>query len=256
MTSTGTATAQERVNEHYRALLATNYTWMLGGDIEATAAGQRDLLQSLLPEAGRGLAVDLGCGSGAQTLALADLGYAPVHAVDPDPTLLAELRTHAAGRPSVLMRQADAVTALGELEPESVAICVCMGDTLLHLPDRDEVLAMFRGVARVLRPGGAFALTYRDLTRPLEGTARFIPVRQDSDRIMTCFLDFASEDTVEVHDVIHTRTDDGWAMAVSSYPKLRLSADWVVEQLRAVGLEVGHHDQAPSGLWRTVGRRT
>lgn len=246
--------ARERVSEHYRALLASNYTWMLGGDIEATAAGQRDLLAGLL-SADRGPAVDLGCGSGAQALALADLGYAPVHAVDPDPTLLDELRTHAAGRPDVLPRQADAVTALVDLDASSVAACVCMGDTLLHLPDRDEVLAMFREVARVLRPGGALVLTYRDLTRPLQGTARFIPVRQDGDRIMTCFLDFAAEDTVEVHDIIHTRTDAGWTMAVSSYPKLRLSADWVVEQLGAAGLAVTHHDQAPSGLWRTVGTR-
>lgn len=246
--------ARERVGEHYRALLAANYTWMLGGDIEATAAGQRDLLLSLLP-ADRGPAVDLGCGSGAQTLALADLGYDPVLGVDPDPGLLAELRAHAAGRPSVSVREADALGALAQVETGSVAACVCMGDTLLHLPDRAEVVAMIRGTARVLRPGGAVVLTYRDLTHPLEGTARFIPVRQDADRIMTCFLEFTDDDTVEVHDVIHTRTADGWVMSTSSYPKLRLSADWVAEQLRAAGLDVTNHDRAPSGLWRTVARR-
>jgi SAM-dependent methyltransferase len=247
--------ARERVGEHYRTLLAQNYTWMLGGDIEATAASQRDLLETLLPGPHDGPAVDLGCGSGAQTLALADLGYAPVLGVDPDPTLLAELTSNAAERPAVQVCEADAVTALAEISSDSMAACVCMGDTLLHLPDRAEVGTVIREAARVLHPGGALVLTYRDLTRPLEGTARFIPVRQDADRIMTCFLEFTDDDTVEVHDVIHARDGEGWTMTTSSYPKLRLAAEWVTGQLRAAGLAVAHHGQAPSGLWRSVGRR-
>ncbi len=67
--TSATPGAGGRVAEHYRTLLAANYTWMLGGDIEATARVQKALLQGLLPSAGaarRGVAVDLGCGSGGR----------------------------------------------------------------------------------------------------------------------------------------------------------------------------------------------
>ncbi|WP_328656464.1 hypothetical protein [Nocardia salmonicida] len=51
--------------DHYDQLLAEHYTWMSGGDIDATAAAQADLLRRLgLQVAGDSpsVAVDLGCG--------------------------------------------------------------------------------------------------------------------------------------------------------------------------------------------------
>jgi SAM-dependent methyltransferase len=253
-----TSGPDNRVAQHYRTLLAAHYTWMLGGDIEATARDQKTLLNDLLLSSGaarRGVAVDLGCGPGAQTLALADLGYDPVIAVDTDPTLLAELDTHADNRPAIRTAEGGAVAAAVDLEPGSVAVAVCMGDTLLHLSSADAVTDMFTAVARALQPGGALLLTYRALVDELHGTDRFIPVRSDPDRVMLCFLEFASPDVVEVHDVVHTRTPNGWTMTASSYPKLRLSPSWVTDQLTAAGLEVGHHEQSPSGMWHTLGRR-
>ncbi|HSK58133.1 MAG TPA: class I SAM-dependent methyltransferase [Actinomycetospora sp.] len=250
------ADPSERVIDHYQRLLAANYTWMLGGDIERTAADQRDLLAGLLPPShgARGTAVDLGSGSGAQSLALADLDYNPVLAVDTDSHLLAELRVHAAGRPAVRTWEADALTAVAELDRGSVAVAVCMGDTLLHLASPAAVDELFVQVGRVLQPGGVVVMTYRDLTGDLHGTDRFIPVRSDDEKIMMCFLDVADPDVVEVHDIVHTRTDRGWVMTASSYPKLRLAPAWVHDELYASGLEVVHHEPGPTGMWRTVAR--
>ncbi|GAA4918429.1 methyltransferase family protein [Actinomycetospora succinea] len=252
-----TSTEGSRVTGHYERLLAAHYTSMLGGDIERAAEGQQDLLAGVLPprDGESGVAMDLGCGSGAQTLALADLGFDTVLAVDPDPTLLAELRDHAADRPAVRTRETDAVTALAELEPDSVAVIVCMGDTLLHLASAQEVETLVAGAARALRPGGTVVLTYRDLAGDLRGTERFIPVRSTDDKIMTCFLDVVRPDVVEVHDVVHTRTDGGWVMDVSSYPKLRLAPAGIRDRLAAAGLEVVQHEPGARGLWCTAARR-
>lgn len=133
------------VRGHYEELLAEHYTWMLGDDIEATAAAQRELLARVgitgsaedHPEGS--MAVDLGCGSGAPTLALADLGFISVLGVDTDASLLSELERHAVGRPAIRTQHADAIEALGRLGPESVDLVVCMGDTLLHLPTVADV---------------------------------------------------------------------------------------------------------------------
>ncbi|MBI0300136.1 class I SAM-dependent methyltransferase [Streptomyces sp. PRKS01-29] len=248
---------------HYERLLAAHYTWMTGGDLRSAAEDQAALLRELGVSPGSGpapaRAVDLGCGPGAQTLALAALGFFHITAVDTNQTLLDELalaaagtrRTAAPGSPAPAIRpvRADLRGALPRLtSPGGVSAIVCMGDTLTHLPAKEDVPALFADAARALAPGGRLVVTYRDLTRPLEGTARFLPVRSDADRILTCFLEYRDADTVEVHDLLHVRTSEGWTLHTGSYPKLRIGADWLADRCRDAGLEVVHDAPGPRGM--------
>lgn len=240
---------------HYEDLLAEHYTWMLGGDIASLVAAQAELLDGLglrVSADDGATAVDLGCGPGPQSLALARLGYTSVTAVDGSAVLLDELVAHA--------EQYDVAQAVRPVhrdirgvlphcaESESAAAIVCMGDTLPHLPDRVDVQELIADCATALRPGGSFVATYRDLTGELRGTDRFLPVRSSADRILTCFLDYLDEDTVLVHDLLHTRRADTWDLKTSSYPKLRLSPEWLADQCRAAGLAVRHDGIGPRGM--------
>ncbi|GAB2614646.1 class I SAM-dependent methyltransferase [Streptomyces capparidis] len=240
--------------EHYDDLLAEHYTWMLGGDLHAAAERQAGLLEGLgVRPAGDGApAVDLGCGPGPQSLALFRLGFSPVVAVDGSEQLLAELAEHAraAGADGAIrVRHGDIRTALpGAAAPGTAAAVVCMGDTLPHLPARADVVDLLREAARALRPGGHFVATYRDLTGALHGPDRFLPVRATDDRLLTCFLEYTDEETVLVHDLLHTRTPDGWRMRASSYPKLRLAHAWVAAQCRAAGLDVLRDEAGERGM--------
>jgi hypothetical protein len=98
---------------------------------------------------------------------------------------------------------------------------------------------LFAGARAALAPGGALVLTYRDLSRALEGTDRFIPVRADDDRILTCFLEYLPE-VVRVHDLLYTRTPDGWRLDKSWYPKLRLAQADVERWLAEAGFTLAH----------------
>ena len=62
------------VREHYDEVLSQHYSRMFG-EFEAKVAEQQVLLERLgiTPRQGGGLAVDLGCGSGFQSIALARL---------------------------------------------------------------------------------------------------------------------------------------------------------------------------------------
>jgi glutamate dehydrogenase/leucine dehydrogenase/SAM-dependent methyltransferase len=233
--------------DHYDRLLAEHYTWMLGGDVHEVAARQAALLAELgLAGTDNDTAVDLGCGSGAQTLALIRLGFSPVIAVDTSRRLLDELISYVGDAEAVRPVHGDICTVLPEAaEPGTVAAVVCMGDTLPHLPSKADVPVLLGHVNRALVPGGHFVITYRDLTAELRGTDRFIPVRSSDDRLLTCFLEYRDEDTVIVHDLLHTRTNGAWQQQASSYPKLRLASSWLVEQCRAAGLDV-RHDAADS----------
>ena len=97
-----------------------------------------------------------------------------------------------------------------------------------------------------------FAATFRDyVTETLEGDARFIMVRRDENRILTCFLEYGIE-TIAVHDILTERDDGQWVQKVSSYPKLRLAPDWLESKLQSLGLK-SRRETAPSGMVRVIG---
>ncbi|WP_395366963.1 class I SAM-dependent methyltransferase [Streptomyces sp. YH02] len=240
--------------EHYDRLLAAHYTWMLGSDIHANARDQAELLRRLgvQSEADEDAAIDLGSGPGPQTLALAHLGFSSVTAVDTSRALLDELAGHAktAGVADVVRTlHADLRDALPRVAgPATAAVIVCMGDTLTHLPGPADVRALLKDMTHALRPGGHVVVTYRDLTGELRGEGRFLPVRSTEDRLLTCFLEYVDDDTVMVHDLLHTRTEGEWHLQVGSYPKLRLAADWLTDEALRAGLEVRHSAVGPRGM--------
>ena len=97
------------VSEHYQRLLSKHYTWMFGSSFEEKVAEQKVFLSRALGLKHRreaALAADLGCGSGFQTIALAQLGFSPVIAIDTSSELLDELRSHINGLP-VQIEKAD-----------------------------------------------------------------------------------------------------------------------------------------------------
>lgn len=242
----------DEVARHYEGLLAARYTWSLGGSAPALVEEARALLaQHLGPVSLKGgPALDLGCGPGQHSLALAALGFDPVTAVDSSPTLLAELQLHARDVPTVRAVAADLTAGLaGLVDPGTAAVALCMGDTVGHLPDRAAVARLLADVRVALRPGGRLVLTLRDLTRTLEGHERFLPVRSDDEALLTCFLEDEG-DRVRVHDLLHERLPDGsWRLRVSSYRKLRLGPDEVAELCTGAGLTVSEVVPLPRGLW-------
>jgi hypothetical protein len=234
------------VIEHYEHLLAPVYTWMLGGSEVAFALGQTDLA-SILPSGQ--FAVDLGAGFGMHTVPLARAGWR-VLAIDSSPTLVSQLSSFANGL-SVNSRCGDLLDFAEYLSTDERAdLILCMGDTLTHLETLDAISALSRTVATCLVPGGRFVATFRDYSRLPSGEARFIPVRADEQRILTCFLEEIGVH-VQVHDVLHERVRDTWVTRVSSYRKLRLEPEVVRQAFFAAGLRASV-EPGPRGMVRLV----
>lgn len=240
------------VRDHYEEVLGAHYSRMFG-DFEAKVAEQRALLGRLgvTGPAGTGLAVDLGCGSGFQSIGLARLGYR-VLAIDFSECLLAELRDRARGLPVEAI--AGDIRDVGRLVPTGVELAVCMGDTLSHLEQEAEVERVLQDLAGRLAPGGRVMLTLRDLSGELHNLDRVIPVCARDDLVVTCFLEYEPT-TVKVHDLVWSRQADGWHFAKGVYRKLRLSIDSAIRYLERPGLTVERHP-APGGLIALVGTRS
>ncbi|MEI6642336.1 MAG: class I SAM-dependent methyltransferase [Novosphingobium sp.] len=226
-------TAQKR---HYDELLAEHYSWMAGKPYAAVVAEQEALLRDL-GIAAPGRCLDLGSGSGYQSLALAQMGASEVRALDTSAKLLAELEGRAAGYP-ITCHLAD-ITAFDAVVAGPFDTIVCMGDTLPHLESRADVRRMLTAASAALAPGGHLILSWRDMARPPEGLDRFIPVRTSDERIMLCFVEDAG-DGVMVHDLVFEKGPDSWSLAKSAYPKLKLPVDDIRSALAGHGLLVAN----------------
>jgi 2-polyprenyl-3-methyl-5-hydroxy-6-metoxy-1,4-benzoquinol methylase len=238
------------VAEHYESHLGPIYSWMLG-DVDAAFARSDLELESLGLPAG-GTALDLGAGFGLHALPLARRGFSVI-ALDAYQPLLDELKSRAGSLP-IRTVNANLLGFRGLIECPMHAI-LCMGDTLTHLPDPAAVESLLTDVAASLKDGGIFAATFRDyVSTPLQGDGRFILVRGDAERILTCFLEYA-DTTVTVHDVLHERVGEHWRLRVSSYPKLRLSPAYVVDALSSRGLRV-QRQAAQGGMVRIIARKS
>jgi 2-polyprenyl-3-methyl-5-hydroxy-6-metoxy-1,4-benzoquinol methylase len=232
---------------HYQKLLGPVYSWMLG-DLDAAFARSTAEIEALPLPAARGVALDLGAGLGLHALPLAQRGFEVV-AIDNSAVLLDELRSRR-GSLAIAIHHAD-LLEFRRLLPKQVQVIVCMGDTLTHLPALSSVESLLVEVAAALPCGGVFAATFRDyVSLELRGEQRFILVRADDARILTCFLEY-QDHQVLVHDLLQEKENGRWRQAISSYPKLRLAPAWVMSKLSELGFSV-NRDATPGGMVRIV----
>ena len=239
--------------EHYQTFLADHYTWMSGPYVDKVAH-QRDLLmRSRIVLGTTREALDLGCGPGAQSVALAELGFS-VTAIDANAQLLEELRNHASNLPIRTVLHNLCALATCSTLPAQADAAVCLGDIIPHLPSTECITTLFEQISGLLGSHGKFILGFRDLSVEQHGLDRFIPIRGDNDRIMTCFLEYEPE-TVIVHDLLYVRQGDGWDLRKSSYRKLRLSLLWVCTQLETNGFTVLSREKT-AGVWTVVASKT
>ncbi|HYF03571.1 MAG TPA: class I SAM-dependent methyltransferase [Patescibacteria group bacterium] len=220
--------------EHYESHLAHFYSWM-AGDFTPAVEKQRDffLKHDIIPKA-NGIAIDLGAGHGIQTLALLKSGFS-VTAIDFSEILLKELEQNCAGFPVNVFK--DDIRNIGKyafLKPELI---VCCGDTITHLDNLADVQKFLKDCAQALAPNGKLLLTFRDYTQELRGENRFIPVKSDDTRILTCILEH-EEEFVNITDLLHERSETGWKQKVSSYRKVRLQPEMVVDFLQENGFKI------------------
>ncbi len=228
----------DTVAEHYNTILAEHYVWLFGGyefnlNKNTALLDSLELLSSLPDDA---VAVDLGTGPGFFALPLARAGYT-VFAVDSCGKLLGTLKDASQGLPITPIESN--LLEFSAHVPPTVDLVLCMGDTLAHLSDYDNIRKLFQDVYQRLKASGNFLLNFRDYNIPLSGTDRFIPVRSDENRIFTCFLEY-DPTHVRVNDLVYIRDapDTPWRFEKSFYRKLRLRKDPITDWLKETGFKV------------------
>lgn len=228
---------ENTAKQHYENLLAKHYSWMFG-DFDHQVEKNLNWFeeQGMHPKSSQN-AIDLGCGSGFQSIALSSLGF-NVTAVDFNRPLLDELKNHDENG-TIEVIQSDILKPENYSHKAPFELAVCMGDTLPHLPSKESVFNFFRITYDLLEPDGNLILSFRDYSVELAGIDRFIPVQNDENKIMTVFLEYES-DYVFVHDLVYEQNGDFWEFEKSVYKKVRLSANQVKNLLEKADFSVNH----------------
>ncbi|KAJ2999153.1 T-complex protein 1 subunit beta [Globomyces sp. JEL0801] len=259
-----------RVDDIIRCAPREHYTWMFG-DSTLTYKSNLQILSQFLPKAkdGFNLAIDLGCGTGFQTIPLLQLDY-NVIAIDSSPQLIDELQIVAKSRnliDKLNTIEGDLVnfpTLKDEVTPDSPNVIICMGDTLTHLDSLETIEGLFRKTFSTLHENGIFLLQFRDLSRPLVDTDRFIPIRSDERTVFTCFLEWennATEEdgtgcTIKVNDLIHVKKGIGaWELCTSWYHKLAVSQSWCLNLLKSIGFHIVESDNNNGMIFIVASKR-
>ena len=226
------------IKEHYEKHLAKYYSWMSGGLAKKIEENRRFFKDQHVRPRGSGVAVDLGAGSGFQSIPLAELGFSVI-AIDLSKNLLAELKKNAKGEPIEIVN--DDLLNFPKHCPAGIELVVCMGDTLTHLNTHQDIRHLLTMIYNALETGGRVILTFRDLTTELRGLDRFIAVRHDASTIFTCFLEY-EKDHVKVHDIIYERKNNQWELKKSFFKKIRIFPPWTREILLESGFEIETYD--------------
>lgn len=222
------------VKQHYDNHLGDFYSW-LAGDFDTNMNSFKQFcIDNRIESNDNGFAIDLGAGHGIQSIALAQLGF-HVLSVDFNAQLLRELESRI-GNYQIQIARED-IRLLKKFAKENADLIVCCGDTLPHLESIEEIKELIKDSFDLLNPKGKIILSFRDYSVPLEGDPRFIPVKSDQNRILTCFLEYF-DDKVGVTDLLHEYENGKWIQKVSSYYKTRIAKETAIEILKDSGFEI------------------
>jgi SAM-dependent methyltransferase len=231
----------DTTKSHYDNHLAHFYSWM-AGDFDAKVNDFKAFCEKhgIAPNTSK-YAVDLGAGHGIQSIALADLGFR-VDAIDFNAELLGELESRRDQR-QIRILTGDLRDFRKHIDDKPELI-VCCGDTITHLESLAELERLFIESFASLADGGKLLLSFRDYSHEMMDTKRFIPVKSDPDRILTCVLEYLPG-KVRVTDLLYERDGSEWKQKVSSYYKLRLSPSSVMVGLVRSGFQVEEDSKSP-----------
>lgn len=114
-----------------------------------------EYVYGLLSDAGAkdGILLDLGCGTGNFSVAMAEKGY-DVIAVDASPDMLMQAQAKAAEKELDILFLCQDMTMLDLYG--TVGSCICLFDTFNHLGSAEEFARAVSRVSLFMEPGGAF----------------------------------------------------------------------------------------------------
>jgi ubiquinone/menaquinone biosynthesis C-methylase UbiE len=241
-------------NTFYDAI--ADYYHLFYRDWRATVQRENSALRRLFRDRNVKKVLDTSCGTGTQTIALAQLGY-EVTAADPSFNMLLKAREAAQS-----YNVADDITFVraGFLELPYALVgtydaVITKGNSLPHLISDEEIQQALHNFNRLLRPDGTLVIGIRDYDFMLEDRPRFVPRHvhdgAEQDYILFDVWDWDDGPPITVTFNTFMVTGKGDNYSVTKFPITYRALRQ--EELKAMLTEAGFVDiKSETQLWEVV----
>lgn len=155
----------------------------------------RNRITSLKPfTEGRSEAADLGCGTGVDSVALAQLGLA-VTAFDASEHMLQTASGNASKFGAEIVFHNYSLDKIPDRFSDSADVCISLGNTLANLSEQ-QLRTALSNIYKMLHTGGIFLLQILNYERIVSGGERIINIKETQDSWTVRFYDFNAEEVM------------------------------------------------------------
>ena len=138
-----------------------------------------------------GLAADIGCGIGLDSIALAKNGHT-VSAFDVSPQMIERARINSEKHNVQIDFKVNSITSIPKIYKAKFNYAVCVGNTIAHLKER-QLQSTFNKIYSLLMPGGTVLLHILNYNKIVRLNNRINNIAAKDNKIIIRFYDFFDE---------------------------------------------------------------
>jgi len=218
------------VADFYDAL-APDYDRMT--DFGRRFVAEKPFFKLLVDKYGIKSAIDAGAGSGFHSLLLAQIGVA-VTAVDVSAEMLSVLKKHAVEMKLEIETAQSSFQRMSRLVSRKVDAVFCLGNTLPHLQDQNELEESLLSFRVLLRPGGLLFMQILNYKKILAQRERVLNVKEEGDAIYVRFYDY-DDPLIHFNILKLTRISSGWESGIRTVSLMPWRSEDLLHGLERVG---------------------
>ncbi|MFW9911719.1 MAG: class I SAM-dependent methyltransferase [Candidatus Thorarchaeota archaeon] len=210
-------------------------------DWDSRLSREMPFLQSVVTESSSSRVLDMACGSGRHSVALASLGCQVV-AFDASESMITAARNHARdGNVEVEFQIAD-MQSFSSVVEGFFDVVLCLGNSLALLPTVEVLHNVVEAVHNMLSPSGSFIFQVLNFEEILNSGFRFFPIKggktaTGDEVLFSRFYEHSDKHWSTLVAASFSKRGIDWETAISTQRVLHTNKDMVKTALTTAGFE-------------------